>query len=66
MNQNLSSLEDPIMTVPEVARYLKISKAKMYYLVSRKQIPHIRLGRNVRVRKSDLLNWLSQKLEKEM
>ena len=60
---NETVVKDEIMTVPEVAQYLKISKAKMYYLVSRKQIPHIRLGRNVRVRKSDLLKWLELQIK---
>jgi excisionase family DNA binding protein len=64
MNQPLPVVDDTIMTVPEVANYLKVSKAKMYYLVSRKQIPHIRLGRNVRIRKADLLEWLEALMEK--
>jgi excisionase family DNA binding protein len=64
MNQPLPVSDDTIMTIPEVANYLKVSKAKMYYLVSRKQIPHIRLGRNVRIRKADLLKWLELLMEK--
>jgi excisionase family DNA binding protein len=63
MNQPLPVFDDTIMTIPEVANYLKVSKAKMYYLVSRKQIPHIRLGRNVRIRKADLLKWLELLME---
>ena len=63
MNQLLPQLEE-IMTVPEVAEYLKISRAKTYYLLSRKEIPHIRLGRNVRVRKCDLIKWLEEKIER--
>lgn len=55
---------DPIYTVPEVAAYLKISKAKLYYLIARKKIPHIRLGRNVRIRESDLNRWLELQVEK--
>ncbi|HJZ04909.1 MAG TPA: helix-turn-helix domain-containing protein [Patescibacteria group bacterium] len=51
---------DEIMTIPEVARYLKISKSKIYYMVQKKQIPHIRLGRNVRIKGSELLNWLEK------
>ena len=51
---------DEIMTIPEVARYLKISKSKIYYMVQKKQIPHIRLGRNVRIKESELLNWLEK------
>ena len=55
--------EDPVLTIPEVSLYLKISKSKLYYMVSKKQIPHIRIGRNVRIRQSDLLKWLQQRIE---
>ncbi len=51
---------DEIMTIPEVARYLKISKSKIYYLVQKKQIPHIRLGRNVRIKGTELLDWIEK------
>jgi excisionase family DNA binding protein len=53
-------MDDRIMTVPEVASYLKVSKAKLYLLISRNQIPYIRLDRNVRIRESDLLKWLEK------
>jgi putative molybdopterin biosynthesis protein len=54
---------DKVFTIPEVAAYLKISKSKIYDLVSRKEIPHLRLGRNVRIRESDLLTWLELQTE---
>ncbi len=44
---------EPILTIPEVTRYLKISKAKIYYLVQRNEIPNVKIGRNVRIRESD-------------
>ncbi len=50
---------DEILTVKEVAKYLKISPAKLYYMINRRQIPYIRLDRNVRIRKSDLMLWLN-------
>ena len=43
-----------ILTIPEVAKYLKMSKSKIYYLVAQKEIPHLKIGRNVRIRQSDL------------
>ena len=55
---------DTIMTIPQVAAYLQISKSKIYYLVSKKRIPHIKLGRNVRIRESDLIKWLEKQTEK--
>ena len=63
MNENL--LEDPILTVPEIAKYLQISRAKAYYMISRKQIPHIWLGRNVRIRFSDFQKWLNLQVVKD-
>ncbi|MCC6192819.1 MAG: helix-turn-helix domain-containing protein [Anaerolineales bacterium] len=51
-------MEDPVMTIPEVARYLKLSKSKVYYLVQQRQIPPIHIGRNVRVREKDIQRWL--------
>ena len=49
---------EKIYTVPEVAEYLKMSKSKVYDLVKKKKIPFIRIGRNVRIRQSDLMKWL--------
>jgi len=54
---------EKVFTIPEVAAYLKISKSKIYYPVSQKQIPHLKVGRNVRIRESDLLKWLECQIE---
>ena len=53
-------MNDRILTIPEVAEYLQLSKAKVYWLVSRKEIPHIRIGRNVRIKETELAEWLKQ------
>jgi excisionase family DNA binding protein len=57
MNQEYQ-FDDPILTVKDVSAYLKISKPKIYRLIQQNQIPHIRINRNVRIRYSDLLEWL--------
>ena len=51
---------EAILTIPEVARYLKISKSKIYYLVQRREIPHVKIGRNVRIKENDLAKWLDK------
>jgi excisionase family DNA binding protein len=51
-----------ILTIPEVARYLKLSKSKVYGLVATGEIPHIRIGRNVRIREADLDKWIETSL----
>jgi len=50
-----------IMTVPEAADYLKLSKSKVYNLIQTGKMPHLRIGRNVRIRQADLLKWLEIK-----
>ena len=60
MNQSFPLLEDQIYTLPKVAAYLKISKSKIYHLVSKKEIPHLKIGRNVRIRRADLQIWMEK------
>ena len=60
MNRSFHRVEDPILTIPEVARYLKVSKSKVYDLVSKKEIPHLKIGRNVRIRQADLQVWVEK------
>jgi excisionase family DNA binding protein len=49
---------DTIYTVSEVAKYLKISKSKLYYMVQQGEIPQIKIGKNVRILEADLMQWL--------
>ena len=51
---------ETIYTIPEVADYLKISKSKVYDLVNREKNTFIKIGRNVRIRESDLDGWLEE------
>ena len=51
---------DRILTIPEVAAHLQMSKSKVYDLVKRQLIPSIRIGRNVRIAEKDLEKWLEE------
>ena len=55
-----------IMTVPEVAEYLRISETKVYRLVKQHRIPVARIGKAWRFRKDLLDAWLSQTTEASM
>jgi excisionase family DNA binding protein len=57
-------MTDKILTIPQVAEYLQISKAKIYMMVKRGQIPCIRIFRNVRIRESELMKWLEKQTVK--
>ena len=45
---------DTLLDVSQVAEYLRISRSSVYKLIERQQIPAIRIGRLLRVRKNQL------------
>lgn len=49
-----------VLTVHEVAEYLRMSEAKVYRLVKEGRLPVVRIGKTWRFRKDLLDNWLSQ------
>lgn len=62
----MDTTADEMLKVAEAARFLKVSKALVYQLISRKKIPHVRLSeRRVVIRKSDLMKWVEKRTEPE-
>jgi len=55
-----------ILTVREVAEYLRMSEAKVYRLVKEGCLPAIRIGKTWRFRKDLLDDWLSQRTESSL
>ena len=49
-----------ILTVREVAEYLRMSETKVYRLVKERRLPVFRIGKSWRFRKDLLDDWLSQ------
>lgn len=49
-----SDQRNTLLDVSEVADYLRISRSSVYKLIERQQIPAIRIGRLLRVRKDEL------------
>jgi len=52
--------EDEIMTVSEVANYLKISEVTTYKFVQEGKIPGFKVGRHWRVKRSDLNEFIEK------
>jgi len=51
-----------LITADEAAALLRTTRAAVYVMVARRQIPGItRIGRRVLFRSEDLLHWLDQK-----
>jgi excisionase family DNA binding protein len=49
-----------IMTVKEVAEYLRMSEAKVYRLVKEGALPVVRIGKTWRFRKDLLDEWIKE------
>jgi excisionase family DNA binding protein len=50
--------QDPLMTVDEVADVLRVSNMTVYRLIKAGRIPAMRVGRNFRVRRSEIVRYL--------
>lgn len=49
-----------ILTIKDLANYLKISISKAYNLTNNKDFPTIKIGKSKRVDEDDLLSWLKK------
>jgi excisionase family DNA binding protein len=54
-------MEDPLLKPAEVAQILQVSRAKAYELLKRGEMPVIRIGTLVRVRRSDLESYILER-----
>lgn len=49
------------LKVPEVATELRIARSRAYELVADGEIPAVKIGRSVRVRRKELDRWLEDR-----
>ncbi len=49
-----------LLVAEEVAEMLRVSKDRVYELVRTGQIPHLRMGRQVRFSEQVLRDWISR------
>ena len=50
-----------LLTIPQVATKLGLSRAMVYILINREGLPVIRLGRAVRVSTTSLQKWVEER-----
>ncbi len=50
-----------LLTIPQVATKLGLSRAMIYILINREGLPVIRLGRAVRVSTTSLEKWIEER-----
>jgi len=51
---------DDILTLAEAADYLKISYHRAAELARTNALPHFRLGRQIRVSRTELMEWIER------
>jgi excisionase family DNA binding protein len=62
-NGNVVSPLAGIMTVHDVAEYLRLSEAKVYKLANEGRVPALRMGRSWRFKKEILDEWIRRETE---
>lgn len=55
-----------IMTVHDIAMYLRLSEAKVYKLAKDGQLPALRVGKSWRFRKDLIDEWMRKQMEQAM
>ena len=51
---------DPVMTIGELGKYLKLSTSTLYKLCAEGKVPGTKIGRHWRFRKDVIDNWLGE------
>ena len=51
-------MTSPLLTIQEAAGLLNVKPSKVRSMIFRKEIPFLKLGRLVRIRRQDLEKWL--------
>ena len=51
---------EEVWTVKDLARYLRCHVSTIYRLVSRGEIPHFKIGSDIRFRRSSIEKWLDK------
>ena len=57
-------MSEQLLKPAEVAEILQVSMAKAYALLKQGEIPTVRIGTNVRVRREDLEKYINEKAGK--
>lgn len=58
----MRAIDDELMTVKEVAKYLHVGCPAVYNLIKKRDIPGYWIGRVWRCRKSELMSWLDEQV----
>jgi excisionase family DNA binding protein len=63
-NPRTQELPEYQMSVEELRRFLSIGRTHAYALIAGGSIPHVRIGRSLRVRRSDVERFVEEHTER--
>ena len=58
----MSPPDDDVLTLVEAQAFLKIGRSALYRAVARNQVPHRRIGKQIRFSRGALTAWLGRDL----
>ena len=56
---------DDVMTLEEVAAYLKVHPSTMYRLIKARKLPHFKINRHHRFLRASIDEWMAQRMQQE-
>jgi excisionase family DNA binding protein len=59
--QRMAEPQDTVLTIDQLADYLKLSKSSLYHLARRGDVPGQKIGRHWRFHKAAIDKWLGQR-----
>lgn len=60
----MHQMPEEILTVREVAEFLKVTERTIYRLATEGQIPSFKVGGSWRFQRSDLIRWMNEQAER--
>ncbi|MBD1583426.1 MULTISPECIES: helix-turn-helix domain-containing protein [Alteromonadales] len=57
-------MSDEVLTIKEVAQYLKVNERTIYRLAASGELPGFRVGNAWRFKQSDLATWVAKQTQK--
>lgn len=59
------TMSDEILTLKEVADYLKLAEKTAYRLAAEGKLPGFKVGGSWRFKREDILNWIEEQKKRE-
>jgi len=56
----MTAASESVLTLDELACFLKLSKSTLYKLVQRGEVPGVKIGKHWRFRKATIDQWLTR------